>query len=451
MTSTGILPRPKINAALLAIVIIFFISRLTLFFLEYNDFLYRLPRQDDAPSYLGLASIYAGDQTYESLDLSPFTRVPIYPLLLALLTPLSTPFSYALLFVYQQALQLAIILIVYAYIYRYFSRRWAFSAALILLFFYDFTIYGFLVRPEVLFTFFLLLACLLYLAAISSNRLLWFTLAALLVSLSTLTRPVAALFIFPLLLLTIYHGYRVHDSWRPVLARLLFMILAYTLPLLPWFYHNYQLSGLLILQQDTGNLIHTTVPGGHWGTVDIHQIVNTDVMSEWEADRVLTKEALTRIKTNPTIWLKNSFSNFFFRLWSMGFADTYLRYLDHTAINPGGYHTPVSPSIWQRLASSWQLFNPAFNISPIYHLYFILNNFLGLAVTFSPVLSLILFPFLPYPSKIVFIFLLYFWVITACFAFSGSRYMVPLLPLLWLTLPAWPAAFKRLVNSDSKR
>ena len=147
MTATVILPHPKINAALLAILIIFIISRLTLFFLEYNDFLYRLPRQDDAPSYLGLASIYAGDQTYESLDLSPFTRVPIYPLLLALLTPLSTPFSYALLFVCQQALQLAIILIVYAYLYRYFSRRWAFSAALILLFFYDFTIYGFLVRP----------------------------------------------------------------------------------------------------------------------------------------------------------------------------------------------------------------------------------------------------------------------------------------------------------------
>lgn len=458
LSSAAILPRPTphpatpvspsrrhfVNRFVLAMIVtLFFITRLTFFFLEQNDFLYRLPQQDDAPTYLDIASVYSGLHTYASVDRSPFTRVPIYPQTLALLSSISLPLRFVFLFITQQFLQLTIIITVFFYLQYCYSSRLALLYAALLIFFYDFAIYGFLVRPETLFTAFVLLACLLFLRALSTNSIIQFSLSSLFLSLATLTRPVAALSIIPLMALTIYFT-RGSTSVRRQFIRLFLILVVYSLPLAPWLYHNYLLSGSLVLQQDTGNLIHATVPGGHWGSVDIHQLINTADMSELEVDRALTALAITRIKANPSIWLKNTFANFTFRLWSMGFADTYLRYLDHAVLDPGGYHAPLSPPLWQRLLSSWKIPSTQFSIHPFYHLYFILNNILGIFISVLPIVGLMLFPFLPAHSKVLFTFLLYFWFITSFFAFSGSRYMVPLLPLLWLVIPSYPAAVRKL-------
>lgn len=430
----------------LAIIIaLFLITRLTFFFLEQDDFLYRLPQQDDAPTYLDIASVYSGLHTYASVDRSPFTRVPIYPLILAVFSSIPLPLRFVFLFIAQQFMQLVIIITVYLYLRHFYSSQLALLYASLLIFFYDFAIYGFLVRPETLFTALVLLACLLFLRALSANSIILFSLSSLLLSLATLTRPVAALSIIPLIALTIYFT-RGSTSVRRQFLYLFFILVAYSLPLTPWLYRNYLLSGSLVLQQDTGNLIHATVPGGHWGSVDIHQLINITNMSELEVDRALTAIALTRITANPAIWLKNTFANFTFRLWSMGFADTYLRYLDHAVLDPGGYHAPLSPPLWQRLLSSWKISSPQFLIHPIYHLYFILNNLLGIIVSVLPLVGLMLFPFLPASSKVLFTYLLYFWFITSFFAFSGSRYMVPLLPLLWLIVPSYPSAIRQLLR-----
>jgi len=436
---------PVNRLGLALIIALFFITRLTFFFLEQNDFLYRLPQQDDAPTYIDIASVYAGLNTYASVDRSPFTRVPIYPQILAVFSSIQLPLRFLLIFICQQFLQLAIIITVYLYLHHFYSSRLALLYAALLIFFYDFAIYGFLVRPETLFTAFVLMACLLCLRALSTNSTFQFSLSSLFLSLSTLTRPVAALSIVPLLALTTYFTGG-STSVRRQLIRLLLILVVFILPLAPWLYHNYLLSGTLVLQQDTGNLIHATIPGGHWGSVDIHRLLNTANMSELEVDRALTALAVARIKDNPAIWLKNTFTNFTFRLWSMGFADTYLRYLDHTVLDPGGYHAPLSAPLWQRLLSSWKIQSPQFSINPLYHLYFILNNILGISISFLPIVGLILFPFLPIHSKVIFTFLLYFWFVTSFFAFSGSRYMVPLLPLLWLVVPSYPAAVRKLLR-----
>ena len=445
-TSTPLSPTQSLHHFGLIIVIgLFIVTRLTFYFLEETDFLFRLPQQDDAPTYLDLASVYAGLQTYDSVDRSPFTRVPVYPQALAFFSSIMLPARYILLFTIQQVLQLIIIITVYFYLRYFYSGRIALLASTGLILFYDFAIYGFLIRPEVLFTAFVLTACLFLLRALSTNSTIWFFVSAIFLSLATLTRPVAALSIFPLLGITIYFA-KSYLSLRLLFIRLLIILAAYILPLAPWLYHNYLLSGSLVLQQDTGNLIHATVPGGHWGSVDIHELLDTTNTTELALDRALTTEALKRIKNNPTIWVKNTLANFTYRLWSMGFADTYLRYLDHTQTDPGGYHAPLSPPLWQRLLSSWNIFSPRFSINPMYHLYFVVNNIFGIFVSVLPLIGLVLFPFLPSSSKVIFIFLLYFWFITSFFAFSGSRYMVPILPLLWLVVPSYQAAARQLFH-----
>lgn len=430
------------------ILILFFLgSRLLFFFLEQDNFLYRLPQQDDAPAYLQLSAVYAGLATYDSVRRSPFTRVPLYPIFLSFFAFIPLSARLLLVFILQQFLQLLIILSVWFYLRRHHSLRLAFVASLLLLLFYDFAIYGFLVRSETLFTALVVLSCLLFIQAVSRRRLGLFFLSAFFFSQATLTRPVAALVVFPLILLTILSSLPLRVNYRDISLRCFLILVGYAFPLLPWLYHNYALSGTLLLQQDTGNLIHTTVPGGHWGSVDIHQLVDTASMTELEADRALTKIALARIKDNPSIWLKNTLNNFSWRLWSMGFAGTYLRYLNHTAATAVGAQPEVNLPLWQRLLASWSIFNVQYDIHPLYHLYFVLNNLLGLLITFLPLLGLILFPFLPSPRQIIFVWLLYFWIFSSFFAFSGSRYMVPFLPLLWLVVPAYPSALKKLFHS----
>ena len=225
------------------------------------------------------------------------------------------------------------------------------------------------------------------------------------------------------------------------------LFFSFTIPLItivsPWLIRNYRLANQLLFQKETG-LIYATYPGGHYQCIDIKNIINTDSKSKLQIEKDLNSLAFSRIISHPSIWLKNTFKNFSFRLWAMGFTDTHLRYFEYTE-DTGGYHKHTSSSPLTRLFESNTLFSIN-NIHPLFHLYLIMNNIIGFSLIPLSIIGLILFPYLNYNNKIIFSTITYFWVITSFFSFTGSRLMIPMVPLIFLVIPNYLSAFKNLVK-----
>jgi|GEM_PF-2749161 4-amino-4-deoxy-L-arabinose transferase-like glycosyltransferase len=430
---------------LLIITIIFIASRALIFISEKDDFLNILLQQDDGVVYQELSLIWQGEATYESLNRSPFVRVPLYPVFLAVVSKISYPHNIPTVFLIQQVIQYVIIVSVFLYIKRYHSLVTAGLLAITLTLFFDFTLYGFLIRPEVLFSAFILFASIAYLKTFSSKSYLWPLLTGLLFGLATLSKPIAALIFIPLSSVSVFIPIMRKQSPRRGLKHAALIAFSLFIVTSPWLLRNYSLTGSLILQQDTGNIIHATTPGGHWSSFDIQEAISTEGKSSLAIDQEVTALAITRIKQNPSIWIRNSLKNFTFRLWSMGFTDTHLRYFGYSDTE-GGYHKSLGASLFQRLVHSINIFSPSHTIHPVSHLYLITNNVIGFSMIPITLLGLILLPFLKPSSRKLFTVLLYFWVLTSFFAFSGSRYMVPLVPILFLILPDYPEAIQKLLR-----
>jgi len=436
----------KISLIVLIIfVAIFFGSRTLLFFTDIQHYLNVFPYQDDARVYLSLASIILDQTTYEATDLSPFVRVPLYPLFIAAIKSLSPTYYIPIIFSIQQLVQLSIIVTVFRYIRKYYSQTVAAFLSLILTLFFDFTLYGFLVRPEIIFSAFILFGSLAFLRALHHQNKTWPILTSLLFGLATLTKPVAALLIIIPLTLITFSAYPSKHYLSISAVKSILIIGTFFLVLSPWLVRNYLISGTLVLQQDTSNIIHATAPGGHWGTLTTEDLITTEGKSVLEIDRELTTLALQRIKQNPSIWIRNSLKNFTFRLWSIGFTDTHLRYFGYSDIS-GGYHKSGSPSLLSRLLVSINIVNSDYDINPLHHLYLIANNVVGFSMVPITLLGLVLLPFFSPPAKKLFAMLLYFWLLTSLFSFSGSRYMVPLIPILFLVLPDYPQAMMKMLH-----
>ncbi|PIT98114.1 MAG: hypothetical protein COT71_02530 [Candidatus Andersenbacteria bacterium CG10_big_fil_rev_8_21_14_0_10_54_11] len=423
----------KRRRAVTVLLALFTASRVVLFWVDREVYLEKFPYQDDAPGYWQLARVWAGQGTYEQFGLSPFTRVPLYPLFLIPFLAPGGSLHLPALFLVQQLMLLAVILGVFWYVYHRHGIRVGMTVAVTLTLFFDVTLYGFLVRSEALFTFLLFGAAAVLIQYWRRRQPVMLAGSGALFGLVALTRPVAFLVFIPALPVIWAAARREKTPLRRSVIFAGLFLTAFAAVLSPWLVRNWRLTGTFLLQQDTSNLIYATYPGGHWQAFPVDQMFDATGKDALTVDRALTALAVQRIAAHPSIWVRNSLHNFLFRLWAMGFTDTYLRYFDY-ASDRGAYQK-TSEGLLNRWAASLQLGSKQFSISPLHHLYLIANNVLGFSLIFMVLLSLIAWPLLSTEGKIIESVLVYFWAITSVFAFSGSRYMVPLVPLLFMLLP----------------
>ena len=424
------------------LIVIFVISRAFLFSLESDKYLQKFPFQDDAPAYLNIARVYLGTGSFEQYNLTPYTRTPLYPLFLTMFLIHPTTALPAVLFS-QQLISALTIALVFWFLIKHHSRSAAIVTTLLLIFFFDFCLYGFLIRNEIIFSAWLLLGTLCYLQLWSSAHLYWPLLAGLSFGLSVLTRPISFLIFLPLLLPLVLSVAAAHFTFKRALIISALFLLAFFIPVTPWLTYNYFLTQSFVLQLES-SIVHATFPGGHYQAYNVADYIDTAGKSPLAIDQSLFSLALHRIKAQPKIWLANSWQNFTWRLWSLGFTDTHLRYFGYLPAD-GGYHHGITP-LWQRWLSSINLFSRSITINPFYHFYFILNNLLGFSLLALSLLSLIIFPFFPFRSQIIYLVIFYFWLLLSFFQFSGSRLILPVIPLFFMILPDFPAALLRFIH-----
>lgn len=416
----------------LILLVVFVVTRIVLFSVASDDYLHRLPGQDDAPAYLKQAMIWKGDATFAELELSPFVRVPGYSWMLAGVGKV-TGNEIGVTLILQQVMELAIIFLVYWWLAREKGGRWAMVMGVLLTLFFDFALYGFLIRSEIAFTLLILLAVLLFMHLLETWDWSEAMMVGLLLGLATLTRPISMLLVGPLILMLAWKWWKYRKvSVKKVFWVGILLIVVFAAILSPLIYRNWKLSGHFLLQQDTGNIIYMTYPGGHWQSMDVRTLVQVEGRGPLEVDRELTSLALKRMAERPDVWSKNVFKNFLFRLWSMGFTDSYLRYFQYID-NDGGYHK--GDSLVGKLVRSIDVGRADATAPNWLHSYWVLNNVLGFSMIGWSLLSLVSWWRLPSKSRVIFGIFLYFWVMTSFFSFSGSRFMIPMVPLLFILIP----------------
>ncbi len=434
--------------AIIFIILVFLVTRGLLFLLEKDLFLYKFPYQDDAPAYLKISQILLGQESYESSSLSPFVRVPGYPLFLSAIQKPAGLNNFKTIFFIQQFISLVIIFTLFFYLCKKTSIKMALTLVLILALFFDFTLYGFLIRSEILFTFLIFFGTLTHLNTVNRRQLKWAVLTGLLFGLATLTRPVSFLAFIPLSLTILATKQKGLNTIVSSLKLIFAFLIPFVLVLTPWLTRNYSLSGRFLLQQDLSNIYYATLPGGHWQSVQITDVIDTADKDYLAIDSEMTALAVKNIKEKPNVWIKNSLRSFLYRLWSMGFTDTYLRYFEYTP-DTGGYHkSSISPL--SKLISSINIFSNRYSINPIHHLYLVINNIIGFSFILMSLFCLIVFPYFKRNAIVIFTIFLYFWSITSIFAFSGSRYMIPMVPLLFLLTPDILAGARSLFSPQKE-